>query len=95
MGNNEVKGNTQTYIDINDFKNELRSMIEEKYGSLAKFLRSDDAQNLGLDYGDRVYLYENAAISIEKLNCISKWLGGKVIKKKTEIVKVVKYFVED
>ncbi len=91
MENNEAK----EYIDINDFKNELRSMIEGKYGSLAKFLRSDDAHNLGLDYGDRVYFYSNPVISIEKLNCVSKLLGGKVVKKKTEIVKVVKYYFED
>ena len=95
MENIEDTKNVEKSIDINDFKRELRDKIIEKYGSVSTFFKSEDAKRLGLQFHDRVYFYDNYAISTDKLNHVSKFLGGKTVKKKTQIVKVVKYFIED
>lgn len=85
--------NPKTEIDIKGFKKELRETLAERYGSIGAFLKSDDAKKIGLGYSDRLYLYDSCAVSIKKLNKISEFLGGKVVKRETSIVKTVKYYV--
>lgn len=82
-------------VDINDFKRQLKEKIEEKYGGVGAFFRSEDSIKLGLQFHDRAYFYDNDAVSIEKLNRVSQFFGGKTIKRKTQIVKVVRYFFEE
>lgn len=80
-------------IELNEVKELLRSKMIEKYGSVPKFLRSDD----GIEFGGlkiKPYLYPAGPVSFETLSRLTKFFGLGVLSRKLHIVRTTTYFIK-
>lgn len=78
--------------DILEVKSKIRSAITEKYGSVANFLNSDKAKELG---GNKIraYLYDKGAVNFEVLNSLCKYLGLGTLSRDIVVERKVNYYL--
>lgn len=80
-------------ITIVEVKGLVRHAITEKYGSVAKFLSSEQGKKIG-GKKIRTYLYDTGSVNVEVLNRICTRLGIGSVSKETKVVREVKYFLD-
>ena len=81
-------------ITIVELKGLVRKTIIEKYGSVAKFLSSEQGKKIG-GKKIRTYLYDTGSVNVDVLNRICTRLGIGNVSKETKVVREVKYFLDD
>lgn len=78
--------------DIIAVKSKIREAIEKKYGSVAKFLTTDKAKELG-GTKIRAYLYDSGAVNLEVLNSLCKYLGLGTLSRNIVVERKVSYYL--
>ncbi len=79
-------------IQLDDLKALLRKKIIKQYGSVPKFLRSEDGAKFG---GPKIkpYLYPAGATSFEPLRGLAEFFGVGELTKKVVVEKTVTYYL--
>ena len=80
----------ETYIIA--VKGKIRETIEKKYGSVAKFLTTDKAKELG-GTKIRAYLYDSGAVNLEVLGALCKYLGLGTLSRNIVVERKVSYYL--
>ena len=81
-------------VDINDVRSSIRTEIEKKYGSVAKFMHHKDSEKFG---GCRIrcYLYDSGSINFEVISELAKWLGLGELKRSVIVTRSYKYILSE
>lgn len=81
-------------VQINDVRASVRAALEKKYGSVAKFLHSKDAEKFG-GRKIRCYLYDTGSINFEVIAGLAKWLGLGELKRDLVVSRSYKYILKN
>lgn len=77
-------------VDINSVRSSIRKEIEKRYGSVAKFLHSEDSEKFG-GRKIRCYLYDSGAINFKVIAALARWLGIGELKRDVIVTRNYKY----
>ena len=68
-------------VDFNHVRGMVRKELIEKYGSIAKFLRSEKGKELG-GYKMKIYLYDTGPVNFDFISALCEFLGIGVLSRK-------------
>lgn len=80
-------------IALEEVKQKIRGCIDEKYGGVAPFLKSEDGIELG-GTSIRPYLYDKGAINFKVLEQLCDFFGIGRLGKKTIVKRTVIYTLD-
>lgn len=81
-------------VDINYVRSSIRTEIEKKYGSVAKFMHHKDSEKFG-GHRIRCYLYDSGSINFEVISELAKWLGLGELKRSVIVTRIYKYMLSE
>ena len=84
--------NKKEEISLNEIKGSIRERIKAQYGSIDKFLRSEDGAKFG-GLKIKPYLYPAGSPSYEVLKNLAEFFGVGTISRKLHVVKTTTYFI--
>lgn len=87
------KKNNFEDTSINDVKGLIRKALIKRYGSVAKFLHSEDSEKFG-GRKIRTYLYDTGPINFETLKSLASWLGIGNLERKIIVTRTFNYRIE-
>lgn len=81
-------------IEITDAKELIRKAIEEKYGSVTKFLNSEQGKKFG---GVKIkpYLYSKGSINFSLMQKLCSHFGIGKFTRKIKVIREVNYFISE
>lgn len=77
-------------IVLNDVKLRIRSAIEKQFGSVAKFINSEQGKKMG-GQKIRVYLYDSGAVSFKTLAKLCEYFGIGTLTRTVEVQRIYRY----
>ena len=81
-------------VQINDVRALIRTALDKKYGSVAKFLHSKDSEKFG-GRKIRCYLYDSGSVNYEVISNLAKWLGVGELKRSVIVTRSYKYVLSE
>lgn len=81
-------------VQINDVRALIRTALDKKYGSVAKFLHSKDSEKFG-GRKIRCYLYDSGSVNYEVISNLAKWLGLGELKREVIVTRSYKYVLSE
>lgn len=88
------KNSNGTEVSINDVRASIRSELEKKYGSIAKFMHHKDSEKFG-GHKIRCYLYDSGSVNFEVISGLAKWLGLGELKRSVIVTRSYKYVLSE
>jgi len=88
------KNSNGTEVSINDVRASIRSELEKKYGSIAKFMHHKDSEKFG-GRKIRCYLYDSGSVNFEVISGLAKWLGLGELKRSVIVTRSYKYVLSE
>ena len=88
------KNSNGTEVSINDVRASIRSELEKKYGSIAKFMHHKDSEKFG-GHKIRCYLYDSGSVNFEVISGLAKWLGLGELKRSVIVTRSYKYILSE
>ena len=88
------KNSNGTEVSINDVRASIRSELEKKYGSIAKFMHHKDSEKFG-GRKIRCYLYDSGSVNFEVISGLAKWLGLGELKRSVIVTRSYKYILSE
>ena len=88
------KNSNGTEVSINDVRASIRSELEKKYGSIAKFMHHEDSEKFG-GRKIRCYLYDSGSVNFEVISSLAKWLGLGELKRSVIVTRSYKYALSE
>lgn len=88
------KNSNGTEVSINDVRASIRSELEKKYGSIAKFMHHKDSEKFG-GRKIRCYLYDTGSVNFEVISGLAKWLGLGELKRSVIVTRSYKYVLSE
>lgn len=88
------KNSNETEVSINDVRASIRSELEKKYGSIAKFMHHKDSEKFG-GRKIRCYLYDSGSVNFEVISGLAKWLGLGELKRSVIVTRSYKYVLSE
>ena len=86
------KSSASVEVNINDVRSSIRSEIEKKYGSVAKFIQHEDSEQFG-GKKIRCYLYNSGSINFEVISKLARWLGVGELTRVVIVTRQYKYML--
>ena len=88
------KNSNGTEVNINDVRASIRSELEKKYGSIAKFMHHKDSEKFG-GRKIRCYLYDSGSVNFEVISGLAEWLGLGELKRSVIVTRSYKYVLSE
>jgi hypothetical protein len=88
------KNSNGAEVSINDVRASIRSELEKKYGSIAKFMHHKDSEKFG-GRKIRCYLYDSGSVNFEVISGLAKWLGLGELKRSVIVTRSYKYVLSE
>lgn len=83
-----------TPVDMVKLKEQLAKLIQEKYGSINKFSKSEEAKKLGVATSVRTIVAKSGKNSLPVINTLCKHFELPEVTSKTQIIKETSYFIK-
>ncbi len=83
-----------TPVNMDKLKEQLATLVQEKYGSINKFSKSEDAKKIGVEKSVRSIIAKGGKNSLVVINKLCKHFELPEVTSETQITRETNYFIK-